>query len=70
MAIKPNGIQFGGEVTFSTDDKISFGTFGINELSLKLNSLDPDQEYWKISGKIDLATSMINGTERFRLAIV
>ena len=58
MAITPDGIQFGGEVTLSVDDKINFGTFGINELSLKLNSLDPDYEYWKIGGKIDLATSI------------
>ena len=27
-------------------------------MSLKLNSLDPDYEYWKIGGKIDLATSI------------
>ena len=58
MAITPDGIQFGGEVTLSVDDKINFGTFGINELSLKLNCLDPDYEYWKIGGKIDPAASI------------
>ena len=42
----------------SPDDKISFGIFGINEMSVKLNSLDPEHEYWKIGGKIDFSTSI------------
>ena len=47
-----------GELTLSPDDKISFGIFGINEMSVKLNSLDPEHEYWKIGGKIDFSTSI------------
>ncbi len=55
MALTPDGIQFGGEVTINANDSLRFGTFGINEISLKLNSLDADNEYWKIGGSIDFS---------------
>lgn len=55
MALTPDGIQFGGEVTVNVNDALTFGTFGIREVSLKLNSLDKDYEYWKIGGKIDFS---------------
>jgi hypothetical protein len=55
VALTPDGIQFGGEVKINVNDSISFGTFGIKEVGLKLNSLDADNEYWKISGKFDFS---------------
>ena len=58
VAVTADGLEFGGELTLSPDDKISFGIFGINEMSVKLNSLDPEHEYWKIGGKIDFSTSI------------
>lgn len=58
MALTPDGMQFGGEVTVNVNDALKFGTFGINEIGLKLNSLDADNEYWKISGKLDFSHIM------------
>lgn len=58
MAITPDGIQFGGEAKLNVNDAISFSNFGINEVSVKLNSLDKDNQYWKIGGKIDFSKSI------------
>lgn len=55
MALTADGIQFGGEVTVNVNDALTFGTFGVNEVSLKLNSLDKNHEYWSIGGKIDFS---------------
>ena len=58
MAITPDGMNFGGEVKINVNDAINFSNFGINEVTIKLNSLDKDNEYWKIGGKIDLSKSI------------
>lgn len=58
MAITPDGMEFGGEAKLGFNDSIVFDNFGLNELSLKLNSLDADKEYWKIGCKIDLGRSL------------
>ena len=58
MAITPDGIQFGGEVSLDVNDALNFGNIGVNEFSIKLNSLDSDHEYWKIGGKIDFARTI------------
>ncbi len=55
MAMTADGMQFGGEVKLDVNDAISFGTFGIKSFGVKLNSLDKDKEYWKISGEIDFS---------------
>lgn len=58
MAITPDGIEFGGEVSVDVNDSLNLGNIGVNEFSIKLNSLDAEHEYWKIGGKIDFGRTI------------
>ncbi len=55
LAIRPHDIEFGGEITLNTNDALRFGAFGLREIGLKFNTLDENQEYWKLSGAIDFS---------------
>lgn len=56
LAIRQNDIEFGGEITLNVNDALRFGAFGLREVGLKFNTLDDNQEYWKVSGAIDFST--------------
>ena len=56
LAIRQNNIDFGGEITLNVNDALRFGAFGLREIGLKFNTLDENQEYWKVSGAIDFST--------------
>lgn len=58
MALTKDDIKFGFEVHLKTNSMIQFGKFGLGEVSLKLNSLDDSNEYWKFGGKIDFSHIM------------
>lgn len=55
MALSADDIRVGGEVKLKVNDAINFQYFGIRDFSIKFNTLDPNQEYWKIGGAIDFS---------------
>lgn len=55
MALSADDIRVGGEVKLKINDAIQFGFFGIRDFSIKFNTLDADQEYWKVGGSIDFS---------------
>ncbi|MBS7528310.1 VWA domain-containing protein [Fusibacter paucivorans] len=63
IALTANDIIFGFEATLAVNDSIQFGKFGLNEVTLKLNSLDETHEYWKLGGQFNFA-NITRGLER------
>lgn len=55
IALTADDIKFGIVLKLEAKNSIQFGSFGLNEAELKINSLDPDNEYWKLSGAIDFS---------------
>ncbi|MFA9378006.1 MAG: VWA domain-containing protein [Lachnotalea sp.] len=55
IAITADNIVIGATVGLESKDSISMGKFGIKKVELKLNSLDEDNEYWKISCEVDFS---------------
>lgn len=55
IALTASNIEFGFEVTLGVNEAIQFGIFELDEVKLKLNSLDEDNEYWAFGGKVNFA---------------
>lgn len=55
VALTGDDIKFGLTLSLEADHSIQFGPFGLDSAELKLNSLDPSNEYWKLGGGIDFS---------------
>ncbi len=55
VALTADDIKFGLTLSLESDNSIQFGSIGLDSAELKLNSLDPSNEYWKLSGGIDFS---------------
>ncbi len=60
LAIRQKDMELGGEITLNVNDALRFGAFGLREIGVKFNTLDENQEYWKVSGAIDFS-SIVKG---------
>ena len=49
VALGASDVRFGGEVNLTLPDNKKFFLFPVKELGLKINSLDPDYEYWSFN---------------------
>lgn len=52
VALGASDVRFGGEVSLDLPDNKKFFLFPVKELGLKINSLDPDYEYWSFDVSI------------------
>ena len=52
VALGASDVRFGGEVSLDLPDNKKFFLFPVKELGLKINSLDPDYEYWSFNVSI------------------
>ncbi len=52
VALGASDVRFGGEVNLKLPDNKKFFLFPIKELGVKINSLDPDYEYWSVDVSI------------------
>ncbi|HIW74644.1 MAG TPA: VWA domain-containing protein [Firmicutes bacterium] len=52
VALGASDVRFGGEVSLTLPDNKKFFLFPVKELGLKINSLDPDYEYWSFDVSI------------------
>lgn len=50
IALTKENIEFGFEAKLDVNDSLQFGKFGLDNIVLKLNSLDKNNEYWKFGG--------------------
>ncbi|WP_124068386.1 VWA domain-containing protein [Clostridium sp. E02] len=55
VALTGKNIEVGADVKLEVNNSIDFNKFGINNVDLKLNTLDEDHEYWKLAGGIDFS---------------
>ncbi len=60
LALTAEDIRIGIEAELNLRDSLQFGVIGLSKVGLKLNSLDPDHEYWKLCGAIDFS-SIVKG---------
>ncbi|HBE10680.1 MAG TPA: hypothetical protein DCY81_09160 [Lachnospiraceae bacterium] len=58
MAATADGFNFGGSLKIEGDDSIKVGPIGLKSIEIKLDSLDEDNEYWKIAAGLDLSSSL------------
>lgn len=52
VALGASDVRFGGEISLKLPDDKKFFLFPVKELGLKINSLDPDYEYWSFNVSI------------------
>lgn len=52
VALGASDVRFGGEVSLELPDNKKFFLFPVKELGLKINSLDPEYEYWSFNASI------------------
>lgn len=52
VALGASDVRFGGEVSLDLPDNKKFFLFPVKELGLKINSLDPNYEYWSFDVSI------------------
>lgn len=52
VALGATDVRFGGEVQLKLPDKKTFFMFPVKALGVKINSLDPDYEYWSANTSI------------------
>lgn len=47
-------IHLAADVKMNANDAFSFGNVGLGSISLKIDTKDPEHEYWKFGGSVDL----------------
>ncbi len=55
VAVTANDIIIGLTLSLESENSIQFGSIGLDSAELKINSLDPSKEYWKLGGEIDFS---------------